>query len=366
MYKAPSAQISKETLLLISKIEEKTGYWNCIKKFCDVQNEFPLNTTIKESIDSVSKVLKYDDAVDMMGYTMALNWVFADYHSIKLSKANIDKLYNMIENRPSDAKITKKEDKIIDKSEEESPFGSIFGGISLYEEEEPTKPEKADLKLDYALQDITEWAVKELKAKKQHPLIIISTFCAEFLRLKEYPSANSRISRVLTILLMLKSGYDFVLHFSLDGALEKEYGLYETAYESAINGEEFDIDFWNIVFIKILEKHCTRMSQSLERINIEPQKSNTEEECTLCALADDTQSEPIKKKDKEKDEYKELPVLQAKIMKMFSKEERITISGIVKSTKANLNTVKKHLASLVEKKLIEKHGKTRGAWYTQN
>lgn len=51
-------------------------------------------------------------------------------------------------------------------------------------------------------------------------------------------------------------------------------------------------------------------------------------------------------------------------MKMFEKQETITISEVVKKTKANVNTVKKHLAAMVCANLIEKHGKTRGCWYT--
>ena len=34
-------------------------------------------------------------------------------------------------------------------------------------------------------------------------------------------------------------------------------------------------------------------------------------------------------------------------------------------TGANINTIKKHLANLVENNYLIKHGKTRGAWYTK-
>ena len=104
------------------------------------------------------------------------------------------------------------------------------------------------------------------------------------------------------------------------------------------------------------------MSLAMSKINanlpVFTQFAEETEECPLCELADDA-TKPAKRRT-----YKELPALQCKIMKMFEKQETITISEVVKKTKANVNTVKKHLAAMVCANLIEKHGKTRGCWDT--
>ncbi len=42
---------------------------------------------------------------------------------------------------------------------------------------------------------------------------------------------------------------------------------------------------------------------------------------------------------------------------------RITIAEIVKLTGANRNTVKKHLAALVEANHLAQHGRGKGTWY---
>ena len=62
----------------------------------------------------------------------------------------------------------------------------------------------------------------------------------------------------------------------------------------------------------------------------------------------------------------DLPEVSAKIMEVFEKRDRATISELSKLTDTNINTIKKHLAKLVENNYLIKHGKTRGAWYTKN
>lgn len=374
MFKTPDIEINKEILTLISSIDERKGYWNCIQKFCDIEKNVSIQDTVKESANAVSKSLKYDEPIDMTGYMMSLNWIFADHSSIDLSEETIDKLYNMIENNPAASPIEKSYslNSEVAPTENDDDFGSIFGGMSLYEDEAP-KPVK-NAKPLLSVKDLTDWANKELNSQKLHPILVTSTFVAAFLNLKAYPTANSRLSRILTVLLLLKSGYTYQLFHSLDVVIAKNYNAYEAVYENTLESSKIDYEYWNIEYIKLLEKQADIVSKAMdtikfdtpinscnssEGIELKDEDEDEDEECPLCALAD----EPVVIN--KKDALKELPVLQTKIIKMFSKQERITISEVVKTTKANLNTVKKHIAALVEKNLIEKHGKTRGAWYTR-
>ena len=61
-----------------------------------------------------------------------------------------------------------------------------------------------------------------------------------------------------------------------------------------------------------------------------------------------------------------LPELSTQILDLFNQKERITVADIVIKTGANINTVKKHVANLVNNKYLTKHGTTRGVWYTKN
>src|SRR5690606_38155052 len=58
-----------------------------------------------------------------------------------------------------------------------------------------------------------------------------------------------------------------------------------------------------------------------------------------------------------------LPELSLQIIDAVKERERITIAEIVNLTGANRNTVKKHLANLVEANQLTQHGAGKGTWY---
>ena len=61
---------------------------------------------------------------------------------------------------------------------------------------------------------------------------------------------------------------------------------------------------------------------------------------------------------------KTLPELSLEILELAKEHGRFTISDVVALTEANRNTVKKHLAALVDANHLEKHGTGKGTWYS--
>ncbi len=356
MFNAPNIEITEEILNKIAHIDEKKGYWQCFQNYVNIEKALSVQDTIQESADAAKDRLDDPKSVDMSGYIMALNWIFTDYRVINVSEKNIDKLYNLILNRPANSKIEKNLSGSKPAQESmDDDFGSIFGSMSLYEEA------PAQIADDCALDDLISWYNSSIKENLVHPIIAAGIFSAEFLKMKVYPEANSRLSRLLTILLLLKSGYTYQLFHSLDALIDRNYDSYEVEYKKAFEGSAPDYEGWISLFLGLLEKQSEVMFKAMTKINSNLPvytQSLPEDECPLCELADDAP------KASKRSAYKDLPALQCKIMKMFEKQETVTISEVVKKTKANINTVKKHLAAMVCANLIEKHGKTRGCWYT--
>lgn len=58
-----------------------------------------------------------------------------------------------------------------------------------------------------------------------------------------------------------------------------------------------------------------------------------------------------------------LPDLSIQILDVLKDRGRITIGEAIAITRANRNTLKPHFKHLLEKGLIELHGRGRGAWY---
>jgi len=65
------------------------------------------------------------------------------------------------------------------------------------------------------MSELIDWTVMHLKSGKIHPLVVTGLFIYEFLSIHPFQDGNGRLSRLLTNLLLLQSGYRFVSYVSL-------------------------------------------------------------------------------------------------------------------------------------------------------
>ncbi|GAB4224139.1 MAG: hypothetical protein Tsb005_20810 [Gammaproteobacteria bacterium] len=69
--------------------------------------------------------------------------------------------------------------------------------------------------------EIVTWANDVLDTKSLHPLLTIAVFIVVFLEIHPFQDGNGRLSRVLTTLLLLRTGYAYVPYSSLESVIEK-------------------------------------------------------------------------------------------------------------------------------------------------
>ena len=60
------------------------------------------------------------------------------------------------------------------------------------------------------MRELVEWTRDAYTDKQLHPLLIIGIFIVRFLAIHPFQDGNGRLSRVITTLLLLKSGYTYV------------------------------------------------------------------------------------------------------------------------------------------------------------
>ena len=70
------------------------------------------------------------------------------------------------------------------------------------------------------MQELVEWTRQTLEKGKIHPLFVIGNFLVEFLLIHPFQDGNGRISRVLTNLLLLQSGYLYMPYVSHEKLVE--------------------------------------------------------------------------------------------------------------------------------------------------
>ncbi len=76
------------------------------------------------------------------------------------------------------------------------------------------------------MEKLLDWTNQTLQNQIYHDLLVIAVFIVVFLAIHSFQDGNGRLSRVLTTLLLLHSGYTYVPYASLESIIEENKGLY--------------------------------------------------------------------------------------------------------------------------------------------
>ena len=171
-------------------------------------------------------------------------------------------------------------------------------------------------------------------AVKAAPLIIIALWTVIFLEIHPFQDGNGRLSRVLTTLLLLKTGYAYVPYSSLESIIEQNKEGYYLALrqtQGTIRTESPNWQPWVKFFFQSLAAQVKRLEKKVEH-----------EKIVLAPLPD----------------------LSLKIVELAREHGKITISDVVRITGANRNALKVHFRKLTQLNHLEQHGQGRGVWYS--
>ncbi len=127
----------------------------------------------------------------------------------------------------------------------------------LHRKMEPPALRAADPDLaPRALAAAVAWTVSRLAASEFHPLLVIAGFILEFLVIRPFADGNGRVSRVLTNLLLLQSGYTYVQYASLDNIIAERWTEYYLALRRSQANTSLprpDITPWLAAFLETLQ-----------------------------------------------------------------------------------------------------------------
>lgn len=121
-------------------------------------------------------------------------------------------------------------------------------------------------------QELVEWTINALKQEEFHPLLIIGNFLIEFLAIHPFQDGNGRLSRILTNLLMLRAGYEYVPYVSHEKLVEDNKANYYIALrksQASMKTERGNINSWLEFFLKISLEQARQAIELLSKENIE-------------------------------------------------------------------------------------------------
>ena len=120
--------------------------------------------------------------------------------------------------------------------------------------------------------ELVEWTDEALKNNRFHPLLVIANFIVEFLKIHPFEDGNGRLSRVLTNLLLLRSGYVFMQYISHEQLIEKrkdEYYIALRKSQETFKTNHETIEPWLNFFTLIVKEQATRALVYLEEEKVE-------------------------------------------------------------------------------------------------
>ncbi|MFZ2522200.1 MAG: Fic family protein [Minisyncoccia bacterium] len=231
-------KIDSEILRKISKIDEFKGLWQgginlapqilVRLKASVIITSTGASTRIEGSnmndgnVEKLLKSLKTNkpkgrDAEEVAGYANLLGSVFDNYKNLKLTEGQILQFHEILLHFSEKDKIHKgkyknKDNVVIARNTEGKE-------IILFR---PTPPYLVKKEID----DIIFWTNKKLEDNEFHPILVIANFIFEFLAIHPFDDGNGRLSRTLTNLLLLQSGYSYIPYVSLEEIIEEKQTEY--------------------------------------------------------------------------------------------------------------------------------------------
>lgn len=262
------AALPASVLLLLGKIDELNGRWiHGMQLSAQILGRLKHSTLITSTGAStriegstlsdaeVEKVMRGllvqkfidRDEQEVRGYFELLDGVFHSWKYMTLSENVIKQLHAEL------LKYANKDER------HRGEYKKIENAVEMYDEEGKflavvfkTAPAYLTPKL---MNELVERTAGAFEKKEEHPLIILGNFIVEFLAIHPFQDGNGRLSRILTNLLLLKAGYEYVPYVSQEKLIEDRKTEYYVALRKTQltlgTGEE-DRSSWLEFFLNTL------------------------------------------------------------------------------------------------------------------
>jgi Fic family protein len=209
---------------------------------------------------SVENFTTRDDQ-EVRGYYELLNNVFNSFKHLELNESTIKHFHQELlkyvkKDKLHRGEYKKQENKVHMVNAKGESVGILFDTTLAY-----LTPKE--------MRDLIDWTQKALEKEENHPLLIIANFLVEFLKIHPFVDGNGKLSRVLTNLLLLKSGYNYIPYVSHEKLIEDnkmDYYLALRQSQKTFDKTNEDITPWLNFFLKIV---LLQAKQAIELLNQE-------------------------------------------------------------------------------------------------
>jgi Fic family protein len=212
---------------------------------------------------STQKLVDRDEQ-EVPGYYELLQTVFDSYSSISFSENTIKQFHaELLKYVDKDERHRGQYKNLENRVEMKNSSGQVLS--VLFE----TTPAYLTAK---EMSELLDWTKEAIDQKRHHPLLVISNFTVEFLKIHPFLDGNGRLSRVLTNLLMLQAGYEYMPYVSHEKLIEDnktDYYLALRQSQTTFRSADETIEPWNVFLLRVLRTQAQQALQLLSNENIE-------------------------------------------------------------------------------------------------
>jgi Fic family protein len=340
-----SIQISSNILKLIAEIDEFKGTWKAVGQLAPEKLQGLKKVATIESVASSTRIegvklsdsevkallsglniksLRNRDEQEVAGYAELMNLIYESNKVLGHDENIIKQLHQtLLKYSSKDVRHRGEYKKLSNNVEAFSAEGESLGVLF-----QTTTP----LETPYQMESLISWLQNSMQEPEIHHLVTIAIFAVSFLAIHPFQDGNGRLSRALTMLLLLEAEYDYIPYSSLERVIEDNKDLYYLNLRQAqteIDDQSKGLEVWVTFFLECLIKQKNSL------------KIKVEKEKILASL----------------------PKLSEDILILLKDNEKLSIGELTKLTNANRNTVKSHVFSLLKDGKIQKGGQGRGTYY---
>lgn len=346
MLNTDTIQITPELLTLIAEIDEFKGAWRALGTLAPERLNALRRVATIESIGSSTRIegskltdrevehllatleirsFASRDEQEVAGYAEVMETVFQAWPDIAITENHIKQLHRDL------LRYSDKDER------HRGDYKTLSNSVAAFDEQgrqigivfETASPFETPMRMT----ELVTWLRQARELGRLHPLLLIAVFVVVFLEIHPFQDGNGRLSRVLTTLLLMQSGYAYVPYSSLESVIENSKEGYYLALrqtQGTIRTAAPNWQPWLGFFLRALQQQKRRLSIKIEREQ-------------LAAAS--------------------LPALALRIMEHTRQQGRVTMGEMIRITGAKRNTLKDHFRRLVDQNLLKQHGAGKGSWY---
>lgn len=346
MLRPDTLQITPEILRLIAGIDEFKGAWRALGTLAPDRLSALRRVATIESIGSSTRIegsklsdrdvdkllsnlaiqfFETRDEQEVAGYAELMDLVFNSWQDIPFNESHIKQLHQILLRHSE--KDTRHWGQYKTNSNSVAAFDE--NGVQIAIVFDTATP----FDTPRLMTELVGWVNQEREQAQLHQLLIIAIFVVVFLEIHPFQDGNGRLSRMLTTLLLIQTGYAYVPYSSLESVIESNKEAYYLALrqtQGTIRTDTPNWQPWLVFFLHSLAEQVRRLEKKVER-----------EKIVLATLPD----------------------LSMQIVEFAREHGRVTIGDAIKFTGVSRNTLKQHFRNLVERGHLSQQGSGRGVWY---